>query len=87
MSLKTSAFGPIREARKLAFSESILKHTITVELNEVGWIHIRQFQGNGGMFGHTPKFADINLTTEDARNLMKCLSELVPQCETEKGCP
>ena len=83
--MKTNAFGPIREARKLAFSESILKNTITVELNEVGWIHIRQFQGNGGIFGHTPKYADLNLTTEDARNLIKCLIELVPQSECEKG--
>jgi hypothetical protein len=84
--MKTSPFGPIREARKLAFSESISKTTITVELNEVGWIHVRQCKGLGGLFGHTPKYADISLTTEDARNLIKCLSEFVPQGESEKSC-
>lgn len=87
MKLKTSTFGPIREARKLAFSESITKCAITVELNEVGWIHVRQFKGNGGLFGHTPRYSDLSLTTEDARNLIKCLTEFVPQQECDKTTP
>ena len=87
MSLKTNTFGPIREARKLAFSESITNCSITVELNEVGWINICQFKGNGGLFGHTPKYANISLTTEDARNLIRCLSEFVPQQECDKSSP
>lgn len=83
--LKTSAFGPIREARKLAFSESINKsRCITVELNEVGWIHIRQYVGVGGFLGHKDIYADLSLTTEDARNLIKCLKEFVPVSECEK---
>jgi hypothetical protein len=77
-------FGPIREARKLFFSESISKCQVTVELNEVGWIHVRQFRGNGGLFGLTPKFAQLSLTVDDARNLVKCLSEFIPPSEGDE---
>jgi len=83
--MKTGVFGPIREARKLCFDESVSKSTISVELNETGWVHIRQFKGFGGFCGHTAKFVYINLTTEDARNLIACLQELVPSSECEKG--
>lgn len=83
--MKTSVFGPIREARKLCFDGSVTKTPISVELNESGWIHIRMFNGLGGLFGQTAKFVYINLTTEDARNLIACLQELVPSSECEKG--
>ena len=85
--MKTGPFEPVKEARKLYFRESIGSRSITVELNGVGWIHVRQYKGVGGIFGHKKQFADINLTTEDAINLIKCLQEFVPQSECEKGCP
>lgn len=81
--MKFGTFKPIQEARKLLFRESIGSHQISVELNEVGWIHIRQYKGVTGMFGNTKLYADISLTTEDARNLMKCLAEFVPEQEQE----
>lgn len=83
--MKTSPFGPIREARKLAFNESIGSKSITVELNEVGWIHIRKHVGIGGFLGHKDLYADLSLTPEDARNLIKCLQEFVPAAECEKS--
>lgn len=81
--MKFGTFKPIQEARKLFFRESIGSRQVTVELNEVGWIHITQFKGNGGAWGHKPIYADLSLTIEDARNLMICLSEFVPKQEEE----
>lgn len=80
-----SIWGPIRESKKLFFQESISKAAFTVELNEVGWIHLTQYKGVGGVFGHKLKYANIHLTVEDARNLIKCLEHFVPKSETEKG--
>lgn len=76
--------GVLETGRELYFHTSINREIVTVRL-ELGWICIDRNHGKTGPFGVMGKdrITRETYTTEDARNLIAAIQELLPKQESD----
>lgn len=73
--------GLTENGKSFAFRREISRNQVSVT-HEVGWIWIREYEAK--YFSNKNKIK-MTLTTEDARNLVAAINELLPPEETEKS--
>jgi hypothetical protein len=74
--------------KSFVFYRSITNEPVTVSLR-CGWIWIEEMKANtGASWILKPRLESVQtFTTEDARNLIAAIEQLIPKEETEKRAP